>query len=75
MLRRMVNKHFVKGWTEFEQLVGKLEAEKLPINVFFTGKSLLITKLVEMLMVSMFQVTRMNRELPGAHTAILRKYF
>ena len=33
----MVNKHFVKGWEEFEKLVVSLEAEKKPINVFFSG--------------------------------------
>jgi hypothetical protein len=34
---KMVQKHFVKGWTEFETLVKSLEPEKKPINVFFTG--------------------------------------
>jgi len=33
----MVNKHYVKGWDEFETLVTRLEPEKKPINVFFTG--------------------------------------
>lgn len=33
----MVNKHFVKGWEEFEKLVLNLEKEKKPINIFFTG--------------------------------------
>lgn len=34
---RMVKRHFVKGWQEFETLVAELEKEKQPINVFFTG--------------------------------------
>lgn len=33
----MVKRHHVKGWEEFEKLVTGLEAEKKPINVFFTG--------------------------------------
>lgn len=33
----MVQKHFVKGWDEFEKKVLDLEKEKKPINVFFTG--------------------------------------
>lgn len=39
MLRisRMVKKHHVKGWEEFEKLVTVLEAEKKPINIFFSG--------------------------------------
>lgn len=38
-IARMVKKHHVKGWDEFEKLVNGLEAEtKKPIiNVFFTG--------------------------------------
>lgn len=35
--RIMATKHHVKGWDEFEKLVGKLEVEKKAINVFFTG--------------------------------------
>lgn len=34
---RMVRKHHVKGWEEFEKLATSLEVEKKPINVFFTG--------------------------------------
>lgn len=34
---RMVKKHHVKGWEEFEKLVTSLEKEKVPVNVFFTG--------------------------------------
>lgn len=34
---RMVNKHYVKGWEEFEKLVVGLEKEKKVINVFFSG--------------------------------------
>lgn len=39
MLRvaRMVKKHHVKNWEEFEKLVTGLESEKQPINVFFSG--------------------------------------
>ena len=39
MLRvaRMVKKHHVRGWEEFEKLVTSLESEKQPINVFFSG--------------------------------------
>ena len=39
MLRnlRMVQRHFVKGWDEFEKLAVELEKERKPINVFFTG--------------------------------------
>lgn len=33
----MVQRHFVKGWEEFEKLVTSLESKKQPINVFFTG--------------------------------------
>jgi Eukaryotic protein of unknown function (DUF953) len=33
----MVTKHHVKGWADFEKLVTSLEAEKKPINVFFSG--------------------------------------
>lgn len=38
-IARMVQKHHVKGWEEFEKLVNRLEAEtkKPVINVFFTG--------------------------------------
>lgn len=35
----MVQKHFVKGWEEFEKLAVSLEKEKKPVNVFFTGES------------------------------------
>lgn len=34
---KMVQKHHVKGWEEFEKLVNVLEVGKKPINVFFTG--------------------------------------
>lgn len=38
-IARMVKKHHVKGWDEFEKLVTGLETEfkKPVINVFFTG--------------------------------------
>jgi hypothetical protein len=34
---RMVKKHYVKNWEDFEKLVTTLENEKVPINVLFTG--------------------------------------
>lgn len=39
MIRRLImaQKHYVKGWDEFEKLVVELEKQKKPINVFFTG--------------------------------------
>lgn len=37
IVSRMVRKHHVKGWTEFETLVTSLEKEGWPINVFFSG--------------------------------------
>lgn len=38
-ITRMVKKHHVRGWEEFEKLVTGLETEfkKPVINVFFTG--------------------------------------
>lgn len=36
-IARMVKRHHVKGWEEFEKLVVGLESEKKPINVFFSG--------------------------------------
>ncbi|CAG9797043.1 unnamed protein product [Chironomus riparius] len=35
--QRMVKRHFVKNFDEFEKLVVELEKDKVPINVFFTG--------------------------------------
>lgn len=34
---KMLQRHYVKGWEEFEKLVLELEKSKKPINVFFTG--------------------------------------
>lgn len=34
---KMVRRHEVKGWNDFVSLVEKLEIEKKPINVLFTG--------------------------------------
>lgn len=35
--KKMVQRHSVLGWDNFIELVGKLEAEKKPINVLFSG--------------------------------------
>lgn len=38
ILSKMVQKHYINTkWEEFEALVVKLEAEKKPINVLFSG--------------------------------------
>lgn len=35
--KKMVQKHSVLGWDNFIELVTKLEPEKKPINVLFSG--------------------------------------
>lgn len=36
-LGKMVQRHSVHGWDNFIELVTKLEVEKKPINVLFSG--------------------------------------